>query len=117
MKTKYLKINKADNVAVAIVALKAGETISVDGIDICLNEDIPAGHKFALKDFEQGEDVIKYGYPIGHTCKAQKQGDWMNECNIKTNLSGLLDADCRMCERDCRSAGRELAAGNRLQRG
>lgn len=91
MKTKYLKINKADNVAVAIVALKAGETISVDGIDICLNEDIPAGHKFALKDFEQGEDVIKYGYPIGHTCKAQKQGDWMNECNIKTNLSGLLE--------------------------
>lgn len=91
MKTKYLKINKADNVAVAIVALKAGETISVDGIDIRLNEDIPAGHKFALKDFEQGEDVIKYGYPIGHTCKAQKQGDWMNECNIKTNLSGLLE--------------------------
>ena len=51
METKYLRINPADNVAVAIVNLPAGEHLSVDGIEITLNEDIPAGHKFALKDF------------------------------------------------------------------
>ena len=91
METKYLKINSADNVAVAITALPAGEKFIVDGKEIILNEDIPAGHKFALKDFAEGENVIKYGYPIGHARKAQKQGDWMNENNIKTNLSGLLE--------------------------
>lgn len=91
MNTKYLKINPADNVAVAILPLKAGETITVDGQDITLNEDIPAGHKFALKDLAEGENVIKYGYPIGHAREARKQGDWMNENNIKTNLAGLLD--------------------------
>lgn len=63
METKYLKINTADNVAVAIVALPAGEKLIVDGKEIILNEDVPAGHKFALKDFTEGENVIKYGYP------------------------------------------------------
>lgn len=91
METKYLKINSADNVAVAITALPAGEKLIVDGKEIILNEDIPAGHKFALKDFAEGENVIKYGYPIGHARTARKQGDWMNENNIRTNLAGLLE--------------------------
>lgn len=91
METKYLKINPADNVAVAIVDLPAGEQIVVDGTSITLNQAVPAGHKFALQAFAQGDDVIKYGYPIGHTTAAINQGDWMNEDNIKTNLAGLLD--------------------------
>lgn len=91
METKYLRINPADNVAVAIDPLAAGEHLSIDGMEIILNEEIPAGHKFALKDFTEGEHVIKYGYPIGHALMAKKQGDWMNETSIKTNLAGLLD--------------------------
>ena len=65
METKYLKINPDDNVIVAITDLKAGEIITVDNITIHLNEDVPAGHKVALKDFTEGENIIKYGYPIG----------------------------------------------------
>ncbi len=91
METKYLKINAADNVAVAISDLKAGETITVDGADIRVNQDVPAGHKVALKDFAEGENVIKYGYPIGHAMEAIRKGDWINEHKIKTNLAGLLD--------------------------
>ena len=70
---------------------RTGEKLIVDGKEIILNEDIPAGHKFALKDFAEGENVIKYGYPIGHARTARKQGDWMNENNIRTNLAGLLE--------------------------
>ena len=108
MDTKYLKINPADNVAVAILPLKAGETITVDGQNITLNEDIPPGHKFALKDLDEGENVIKYGYPIGHTRKAQKQGDWMNENNIKTNLSGLLEYTYNPVDASLNIADRKL---------
>ena len=86
-----IKINPADNVAVAIENIKAGESVCVDGCQITVNNDIPAGHKFLLKDLEKGEDVIKYGYPIGHLIKDQKKGDFVNHENIKTNLSGLLD--------------------------
>ena len=50
MEKTYLKINPADNVAVAIMPLKAGETICVDDKEIVLKTDIPAGHKVTLKD-------------------------------------------------------------------
>ncbi|MCD8165736.1 MAG: altronate dehydratase family protein [Bacteroides sp.] len=91
METKYLKINPADNVAVAIVDMKAGEVITLNDTLVTLTEDVPAGHKVALKDFTEEEDVIKYGYPIGHATVAIRKGAWVNENNIKTNLAGLLD--------------------------
>lgn len=91
MKTTYLKINPADNVAVAIQALKAGETIVIDGEEINVLQDTPAGHKVMLADLNEGEDIIKYGYPIGHATEDLKKGQWVNENQIKTNLAGLLN--------------------------
>ncbi|MCQ2201024.1 MAG: altronate dehydratase family protein [Bacteroidales bacterium] len=91
MATKYLKINPDDNVAVAISALSKGESVVVDGENITIVEDIPVGHKFALVDIKEGQNVIKYGYPIGHSLVDAKQGQWMSDTNIKTNLAGLLD--------------------------
>ena len=88
---KTIRINPADNVAVAIEALKAGETIDIDGQRITLNNDVPAGHKILLSDLVEGENVIKYGYPIGHLKEDHKQGDWICHDHINTNLSGLLD--------------------------
>lgn len=91
METKYLKINPADNVVVAITDLKAGEVIKEGNIEIILKEDVPAGHKVTLKDFFEGENVIKYGYPIGHVRYQVEAGRWINENQIQTNLAGLLD--------------------------
>ena len=91
METKYLKINPADNVVVAITDLKAGEIISDEGADVVLKEDVPAGHKVTLKKLTEGENVIKYGYPIGHVRQDVEAGKWINENQIQTNLSGLLE--------------------------
>jgi altronate hydrolase len=88
---KFLKINPADNVAVALTDLHQGELITVEEQTITLLSDIPAGHKFALADIPQKSHVIKYGYSIGYARQAIAQGDWVNEQTIKTNLSGLLD--------------------------
>ena len=88
--TSVLKINPADNVVVAIQPQPAGAVITVDGKQITVLEDVPAGHKIAIKDLAEGENVIKYGFPIGHAKEAKKAGSWMNENNIKTNLAGLL---------------------------
>jgi altronate hydrolase len=87
----YLKINPADNVAVAIFDLKKDTVIKIDTKEIVLSSDLPAGHKFALADIPAKAHVIKYGYPIGHAREEIKEGDWVNEKNIKTNLDGLLD--------------------------
>ena len=91
MQIKFLKINPEDNVAVAIQNLSAGETLNVDGQEVTLLEEIPAGHKFSLKDLATDENVVKYGYAIGHARTAIALGAWVNEKNIKTNLDGLLE--------------------------
>ena len=88
--TDILKINPADNVVVAIQPQSKGSVLSIDGRQITVLEDVPAGHKIAIKDFSEGENIIKYGFPIGHAREAKKAGSWMNEHNIKTNLAGLL---------------------------
>ncbi len=86
-----LKINPADNVAVALQELAAGELVQLGDIQLVLKELIPAGHKFALSELAQGDHVIKYGYPIGHTLLPIEAGEWINEKKIKTNLEGVLD--------------------------
>jgi altronate hydrolase len=87
----YIKINPADNVAVAVENLRAGEQLNIDGRMIVLQGDIPAGHKIALLNFASGDDVIKYGLPVGHASESIEQGSLVNDKNIKTNLAGILE--------------------------
>ncbi|MDR1170276.1 MAG: altronate dehydratase family protein [Prevotellaceae bacterium] len=88
---RYIKINPADNVAVAIERLPAGEQLNISGEIIVLQENIQAGHKIALQSFTPGDNIIKYGLPIGHASKDIEQGALINEKNIKTNLDGILE--------------------------
>ena len=91
MQTTYLKINPADSVVVCLSPKKKGDLITIDGRKIAINQDTPAGHKVLIKDVAEGENIIKYGYPIGHAMTSMKAGDWVNENNLKTNLSGTLE--------------------------
>ena len=84
---RYIKINPADNVAVALEDLVKGE--EVEGVS--LRMDIPRGHKIVLRDLAEGEDVIKYGFPIGHVTRAAAAGTMVDHSCIKTNLEGLLE--------------------------
>ena len=88
---EYIKINPADNVAVAIRDLNSGNRVIIDNTEITLVDNIPAGHKFLLKDCDKGENIIKYGYPIGHLLMPRHKGELVNDKHIKTNLEGLLD--------------------------
>lgn len=90
MQATFLKINPLDSVVVTLIDKSKGETIEVDGKLIKLNENIPAGHKILIRDVTKGENIIKYGYPIGHAIKNMKAGEWINENNLRTNLDGTL---------------------------
>lgn len=76
---KTLKIHPNDNVAVALEDLESNGAV------------IKRGHKIALVDIKEGEQVIKYGYPIGHASKDIKVGDHVHSHNVQTNLTGSLD--------------------------
>ncbi len=87
----FIKINPSDNVAVAINPLEKGRSVEIDGDEILLVTDVPAGHKFALRDIKEGENVIKYGFPIGHVLHDVAKGSFLDHRDIKTNLAGQLD--------------------------
>ena len=101
---RFLKINAADNVAVALADdLRAGETLDVEGAEVTLREDVARGHKFALRDIAQGENVVKYGYPIGHATEPIAAGAWIHSHNLKTNLHDDLKYtyDHKVYDVDC----------------
>lgn len=88
--SSFIKINPADTVVVCLRPFKEGEAIEVDGKKIKVLQDTPAGHKVLINDTKEGVNIIKYGYPIGHAKEDLVAGQWVNENNLKTNLSGTL---------------------------
>ena len=64
-----MKINKLDNVEV----------------------NLETGHKIAITDIKEGENIIKYGCPIGHATCDIKAGDAVHTHNVKSGLEGLLE--------------------------
>lgn len=89
--SKYIKINPNDNVCVAIEDIAEGETLVVEGDSIVAKSAVPTGHKFAVHPIKKDEDVIKYGYPIGHALQDVAIGDYVHTHNIKTNLHDNLE--------------------------
>ncbi len=59
----------------------------LDNVEISLEN----GHKYALCDIKEGENIIKYGNPIGHATADIKKGEHIHTHNMKTNLSGNLE--------------------------
>lgn len=84
LKSNALKINPADNVAIAIRDIKKGEAVIVDGTEICTAaEDIAASHKIALKSIPRGEQVIRYGEPIVVATSDISTGQWVHLHNTR----------------------------------
>jgi altronate dehydratase small subunit len=90
--TQVIVINEKDNVATALKGLNAGAEVSVEFQGrvqkVMLLSDIPMGHKFALKDMEEGESVIKYGEPIGQTTAKITRGEHVHVHNVASQPRG-----------------------------
>ncbi len=83
-----VRITSRDMVAVALKPLKAGDRIPAGDGEIILKEDLPMGHKAALRDIRKGEAVIKYGFPIGEATEDIPAGAHVHTNNLRTLLSG-----------------------------
>lgn len=83
---KYLRINPADNVAVALESISEGEPFVIDGQTVTLRSNVETGHKFAIRPVAAGENIVKYGYPIGHALVDIQAGEHVHTHNLKTNL-------------------------------
>jgi (2R)-sulfolactate sulfo-lyase subunit alpha len=91
MATQYVVHDATDTVGVVVIeGLKGGAEYAgwlMEGdkdLNMMIHNDIPIGHKVALKDFEVGEDVIKYGIVIGKVVAPIKKGEHVHVHNLKT---------------------------------
>ena len=87
---EFLMHDEKDGVGVAVVDIKAGQ--EVQGVALhgqaaprvkALME-IPLGHKIALRDFQPGDTIIKYGCDIGKVVAPIKTGEHVHVHNLKT---------------------------------
>ncbi|GIP43668.1 altronate hydrolase [Paenibacillus sp. J45TS6] len=90
--TDWTRLHPNDDVLIALRNLNAGEQIEVaSGQHIILKEDVPKGHKFAVRELQAGEHIMKYGYSIGIAKEQIETGRWLHTHNVSTGLSGLID--------------------------
>jgi (2R)-sulfolactate sulfo-lyase subunit alpha len=81
---------RSDNVGVATVDIKAGEVakgLYMDTqapVEVRVLNDIPLGHKVALRDLKEGDALIKYGHDIGRVMADIKVGEHVHIHNLKT---------------------------------
>lgn len=86
-------LNTLDDVATALTGLQAGQKIEVVLEEISYNtllrEDIEFGHKYALRDIAKGEDILKYGLPIGTALADIRAGEWVHVHNCRSEHYGF----------------------------
>ena len=85
-----IKIHGRDNVAVLLKDVKKDDFLKLGDLEIKAFSDIKKGHKIALNDIHSGDNIIKYGFPIGSAKRNIKKGEWVHTNNVKTNLGDIL---------------------------
>lgn len=83
----FIRIHPKDNVAVALHTIEPGTVFE----GVTAQAQIPQGHKMALLPLNEGEQVVKYGFSIGHTTAAVAPGQWVHTHNMATNLEGEME--------------------------
>src|SRR6185295_8795875 len=78
-------VHPGDHVGIALRPLAAGEIVG----GVTTRTEIPKGHKVALKRVAVGDDVRKYGWPIGVATKAIEPGDHVHTHNLATKLANI----------------------------
>ena len=93
MPSKAILLHPKDAVATALTDLKQGERVNVSlderSVDVVLLANIPFGHKYALRDIAKGEEILKYGMPIGKALNDIRAGDWVHVHNCRSERWGF----------------------------
>lgn len=86
----YIQLHANDDVVVLLSETPQGTLLEIEGASIEALQDVPAGHKIALRNIPEGKSILKYGYPIGVATVPIAKGEHVHIHNVKTGLSGTL---------------------------
>ncbi len=88
---RTIQIHEKDDVIIALEPIKKGNLIQVNDTSFRVLEDIGMGHKIAIRNIALGENILKYGAPIGHATQPIQVGSLVHVHNTATNLEGILE--------------------------
>ena len=83
VQNRILKLDRRDNVMIALADLRAGEEVNLGGETYGTVTDVPAKHKFALKEFAPGDQIIMYGVLVGKATQPIGKGEVITTRNIR----------------------------------
>ena len=89
MPSKVLQLDAKDNVLIALVDLTQREHVQFEENTYTLVSDVPAKHKFAIKDLAAGADVVMYGVLVATSIKAIRRGERLTPLNVRHQASAL----------------------------
>ena len=85
---KIVVLNDADNVATSLNALEAGAEVSLtiagETLTFNVSDEVPFGHKIAIRAMGAGDEVTKYGEIIGKASRDVSVGEWVHTHNVES---------------------------------
>ena len=79
---QVLILNPADNIAICLTDMQAGQELAQDNLTLTFKQSIPRGHKVATADVKKGDGIIKYGERMGHATKDITRGEHVHTHNV-----------------------------------
>lgn len=79
---QVLILNPADNIAICLTDMQAGQELAQDNLKLTFKQSIPRGHKVATRDIKKGDGIIKYGERMGHATKDITRGEHVHTHNV-----------------------------------
>lgn len=83
MNNTSLLLDPSDNVGVALADLDRGQKVSLNGIELEIQEFVAAKHKFAIREFQPGDDILMYGTIVGEATQFIPMGNAITLLNIR----------------------------------
>lgn len=81
MKRRAVLIDEKDNVLTVLDPVAAGEWVSTGGEELLAVEEIPQYHKIARREIKRGQQIYKYGQPMGYATADITTGQWVHTHN------------------------------------
>jgi len=87
IQNRVLKLDRRDDVLIALVDLRAGEEVHAGGETYQLQTNVSAKHKFAVRDFAVGDQLVMYGVVVGKVTQPIRRGEAITTRNIRHEAS------------------------------
>src|SRR5947209_11001984 len=86
-----LQLDPRDNVLIALIDLKQGDSVEFNGTNYPLISAVPAKHKFAMEDLPAGASIFMYGVLVGKAVRPIQRGEAVTLANIRHEASDFRE--------------------------